>query len=65
MLPRVDDSGIPAPSREEKLAAFRAGFKEANRVGLARVQQREWATVMPTEISRTRACSMICARTAI
>jgi predicted amidohydrolase YtcJ len=28
---------IPAPSREEKLAAFRAGFKEANRVGLVRV----------------------------
>lgn len=28
---------IPAPSREEKLRAFRAGLKEANRVGLVRV----------------------------
>jgi len=28
---------IPMPSREETLAAYRAGFKEANRVGLVRV----------------------------
>jgi hypothetical protein len=28
---------IPPPSREEMLAAYRAGFKEANRVGLVRV----------------------------
>lgn len=28
---------IPPPSREETLAAYRAGFKEANRVGLVRV----------------------------
>lgn len=28
---------IPLPSREETLAAYRAGFKEANRVGLVRV----------------------------
>ncbi|MGC2196328.1 MAG: amidohydrolase [Terriglobales bacterium] len=28
---------IPVPSQEEKLAAFRAGFREANRAGLVRV----------------------------
>ena len=28
---------LPAPSKEERLAAFRAGFKEANKVGLVRV----------------------------
>jgi predicted amidohydrolase YtcJ len=28
---------IPQPSREEKIAAYRAGFKEANRAGLVRV----------------------------
>jgi predicted amidohydrolase YtcJ len=28
---------LPLPSRDEKLAAYKAGFKEANRVGLVRV----------------------------
>jgi predicted amidohydrolase YtcJ len=28
---------VPVPSREEKLAAYRAGFQEANRAGLVRV----------------------------
>lgn len=28
---------LPLPSREQKLAAYKAGFKEANRVGLVRV----------------------------
>ena len=28
---------LPLPSREERLAAFKAGFKEANRAGLVRV----------------------------
>ena len=28
---------LPLPSREEKLAAYKAGFREANRVGLVRV----------------------------
>jgi len=28
---------LPLPSREQKLAAYKAGFKEANRVGLVRI----------------------------
>lgn len=32
----VMEKAIPAPSRDEQLAAYRAGFKEANRMGLVR-----------------------------
>jgi predicted amidohydrolase YtcJ len=41
---------IPLPSRQETLAAYRAGFKEANRAGLVRVHGAGGVGVVSTDL---------------